>query len=65
MIILDRKNVIESRLDPEDKEGVILRPLRGALVELLMARAPLDDYREATNGKKGFVIRRWYPAGGI
>jgi hypothetical protein len=61
MIILDKRSVIESRLDPKGGEGVVVRPLKEALVELLRVRAPLDDYREEANGKKGFVIRRWYP----
>ena len=64
MIILDRERVIESRLSPKGKGGgVVVRPLREALVELLGVRVPLDDYGEAADGKKGFVIRRWYPDG--
>jgi cell wall-associated NlpC family hydrolase len=64
MIILDRGRVIESRLDQKDKGGgVVVRPLKEALAELLVRRVPMDDYRETTNGGKGFVIRRWYPGG--
>jgi len=64
MILLDRKRVIESRLDPSGKGGgVIVRPLREALMELLKGRVPLDEYPSAAvKGVKGFVIRRWYPA---
>jgi len=64
MILLDRKRVIESRLDPSGKGGgVIVRPLREALMGLLKGRVPLDEYPSAAvKGVKGFVIRRWYPA---
>jgi hypothetical protein len=65
MIVLDRERIIESRLDPKVGEGVVVRPLRRALVELLKLRFPLDDFSAAKSGKKkGFVIRRWYPEGG-
>jgi len=64
MIVLDRRRVIESRLDSKGGDGVVVHPLREALMELLLMRAPLNDYREATEGKKGFVVRRWYPGGG-
>ena len=66
MIILDRERVIESRLDPKGKGGgVVVRPLREALVELLTVRVPLDQYQPAAaKGVTGFVIRRWYPHGG-
>jgi len=64
MIVIDGKREIESRLDPKGKGGgVVVRPLREALIELLRTRSPLDVYREITDGKKGFVIRRWYPEG--
>ncbi len=64
MIVLDRERLIESRLDCGGKGGgVMVRPLRGALVELMKWRVPLDGYQATTpNGEKGFVIRRWYPA---
>jgi hypothetical protein len=60
-IVLDRDRLIESRLDCGGTGGgVVVRPLRQALDELLRRRKPLDDY--GTAGKrKGFVIRRWYP----
>jgi cell wall-associated NlpC family hydrolase len=65
MIVLDRKREIESRLDKRGNGGVVVRPLREALNELLKSRVPLDDYpTAAANWVKGFVIRRWYPAGG-
>jgi hypothetical protein len=64
MIVIDRERLIESRLDPEGNGGgVIVRPLREALIELLKTRRPLNDYSEAAEGEKGFVVRRWYPSG--
>jgi len=66
MIVLDRKRLIESRLDPTGKGGgVVDHPLREALIRLFNVRVPLDEYPPAVaNGEKGFVIRRWYPDGG-
>jgi hypothetical protein len=62
-IVLDRERLIESRLDCGGKGGgVIVRPLRQALDELLRRRKPLDDYDAAGKGIKGFVLRRWIPA---
>jgi len=65
-IVLDRERVIESRLGPTGKGGgVIVRPLREALMGLLKERVPLDAYPPAAaRGVKGFVIRRWYPDSG-
>ena len=61
-IVLDRERLIESRLDCGGTGGgVIVRPLRQALGELLRSRKPFDDYGSVGTGK-GFVIRRWYPA---
>jgi hypothetical protein len=67
MIVIDGQRIIESHLDCHGKkDGVRVRPLREALVELLKKRVPLDDYTAATvRGVKGFVIRRWYPAFGL
>jgi len=64
MIVYDRKRIIESRLDCGGKnDGVAFRGLRETLRELLQSRSPLDSWTDAkVNGKKGFVIRRWYPA---
>jgi cell wall-associated NlpC family hydrolase len=62
LIILDRQRVIESRLDCKGKgSGVRIRPLAEALDEIMKTRMPLNDYTAGENGKKGFVIRRWYP----
>ncbi len=65
MIVFDRERIIESVPDSGGNGGgVRVRPLREALAGLLKARLPLDDYAKAAGtGAKGFVIRRWYPAG--
>ncbi len=62
MIVLDRERVIESRLDCSGKNGgVKVRPVREALVGVMKTRTPLDSYKDGgTNGKKSFVIRRWF-----
>ncbi len=60
LIVLDQERVVESRLDCKTGQGVVLRPLKQALVELLRQRQPLDDYRKLHPGSKGFVVRRWY-----
>jgi cell wall-associated NlpC family hydrolase len=66
MIVLDRERLIESSLASSGRGGgVRVRPLREALAELMKGRVPLDSYQAAAGkGKKGFVIRRWYTAGG-
>lgn len=66
MIVYDRNRIIESRLDCGGKNGgVAFRGLRETLRELLQSRSPLDSWTDAkVNGKKVFVIRRWYPADG-
>ena len=60
-IVLDRERLIESRLKCNGSGGVIVRPLREALTELVRHRKPLDAYGTAGKGK-GFVLRRWFPA---
>jgi hypothetical protein len=66
IIVYDHERIIESRLDCEGKKGgVAFRGLRETLRELLQARSPLDTWVDANgNGKKGFVVRRWYPTDG-
>ena len=69
IVILDRENVIESRLDYEKyKEGfeggVRIRQLKEVLMEVIENRVPVDDYKKKLKeGKKKFVIRRWYEKG--
>ena len=66
IIILDKNRVIESRLDYDmEKEGnqggVRIRKLKEVLTETLKTRIPVDNYEDAVEeGKKKFVIRRWY-----
>ena len=66
IIILDKNRVIESRLDYDKEEegnqgGVRIRKLKEVLSETLKARKPVDNYEdEVEEGKKKFVIRRWY-----
>ncbi len=62
IIVLDRERTIESRLDCGGTAGgVVVRPLRQALTGIMKGRvavnAPGDIPRQ---GKKTFVIRRWY-----
>ncbi len=61
-IILDRQWVIESRLGCRSRNGgVVVRPLREVLTELMGSRTPLNDpVAIRDRGEKGFVIRRWY-----
>jgi hypothetical protein len=63
MIVIDRERLIESRLDPKGNGGgVTVRPLLGALLEIMKARVPQDEYQAtAADGTKCFVVRRWYP----
>ncbi|MRR33954.1 peptidoglycan endopeptidase [bacterium] len=62
IIVIDRERVIESRLDCDAQGGgVVISGLRERLSELLKTRVPLDSWQGGTvNGKKGFVVRRWY-----
>ena len=67
MIVIDGQRIIESQMDCHEKrDGVRVRPLREALIEIRKKRVPLDDFTAATvRGVKGFVIRRWYTADGL
>jgi len=68
IIAIDRDRVIESRLECDGPGGgVVISGLKERLREILKTRTPLDSWQEgAVNGRKGFVVRRWYPpaAGG-
>jgi hypothetical protein len=62
LIVLDRGEVIESRLDcANPANGVIVRQLRQVLAALLQTRKPAD--RPTGSGEKSFVVRRWYSSG--
>ncbi len=61
LIVLDRERLIESHLDCAGRSGgVRVRPLSATLHEIMKGRTPLDRYPDASSGKKGFVVRRWY-----
>jgi hypothetical protein len=62
LIVLDRERLIESRPDCTGTAGgVRVRPLRGALEEIMKKRKPLDDLVKENAGEgKWFVVRRWY-----
>lgn len=66
IIAIDRQRVIESRLDCEGNGGgVVISGLKERLREILKTRSPLDSWQEGTvNGRKGFVVRRWYQQAG-
>jgi hypothetical protein len=62
IIVLDKNNIIESRLGDSKKGkdgGVIIRDLKTALGLLLEERAPADKYDDV-NREKQFVVRRWH-----
>lgn len=62
VMVLDRERVIESRLVcGSPAEGVRIRPLHGALLEILKNRKPVDS---PAKGGKEFSVRRWYGAAG-
>jgi len=57
IIVLDREQIIDSRLD---QGGVRVRGLKEALEDILKERIPVDDYNDNFGkSKKRFVIRRW------
>lgn len=66
IIVLDRDRTIESRLDYDtrlegNQGGVRIRPLKEVLEETLQERVPVNQYSDAVEeGKKKFVVRRWY-----
>ena len=61
IIVLDHGEVIESRLYCDGrKNGVIIKPLKERLHEILSARNPSNSLGAKGNvSKKTFVIRRW------
>ena len=66
IIVIDRDRTIESRLDYDTKlkgnqGGVRIRTLKEVLEETLQERVPVNQYSDVVEeGKKKFVIRRWY-----
>jgi len=65
LIILDRNQVIESRLScNRDNDGVIITPLLRRLKEVMKLRHPMDDLSgKGGREKEEFVIRRWFGIG--
>jgi hypothetical protein len=67
VVILSKEYVIESRIDYDKYKkgpqgGVRIRRLKEVLVEIMERRVPVDSYKDKVeDGKKKFVIRRWYP----
>ncbi|UFS71551.1 NlpC/P60 family protein [Geomonas sp. RF6] len=61
MIVLDRETLIESTMGCAGGGGVHRAPLKGALAKLMKSRQPLDAWVADTPGRKGFVVRRWFP----
>ena len=67
IIVVDQERAIESRIEygptAGQRDGVLVRPLRTVLAEVMQGRSPADRYEEQQGrGRKTFVIRRWYPA---
>lgn len=66
MIILNESEVIQSRADYGTEtvgfqDGVKIRPLKDVLDELLASRVAVNSIDDTVpDGKKKFVIRRWY-----
>ncbi len=62
IILLDRENVIESRLKcgKPGNGGVVTTPLKARLSEIMRTRRPIDVWPAGEKSKDAFVIRRWY-----
>lgn len=63
IIVIDRERTIESRLDCGGTAGgVVVRPIRQTLAGIMKGRVAVNHHDNAAlQGKKTFVIRRWYP----
>jgi len=62
IIVLDRKTVIESRLEctAPGHGGVVTTPLLQRLEEIMRTRRPLDSWPKESKQRDGFVVRRWF-----
>jgi len=62
LIVIDRENVIESRLECNKAGfgGVVVSSLRKRLGEIMKNRQPADQWDTTIHSKKRFVIRRWF-----
>ncbi|MDU0458647.1 MAG: peptidoglycan endopeptidase [Geobacteraceae bacterium] len=62
VIVLDRENAIESRLEcgKPGHGGVVVTPLDQRLREIMRSRRPADIWPAGSRSKEMFVVRRWY-----
>ena len=62
MIILNKDYLIESRRAANNAGGTKIRPLKDVLVETMKGKTAANDYYgdPKVDGKKNFVIRRWF-----
>lgn len=61
MMVLDEDSIIESTMGCTGRSGVVLTPIRDALVKLMRSRKAADRYPEGDAAEKSFVVRRWLP----
>lgn len=60
VVVIDEHRASESRLYATgERSGVVIRPLRQRLIEIMGEKVPADEWREDPALKR-FVIRRWY-----
>jgi len=62
VIVLDRENAIESRLEcgKPGHGGVVITRLSKRLQEIMRTRRPVDAWPAGSRSKEIFVVRRWY-----
>ena len=62
VIVLDRENAIESRLEcgKPGNGGVLTTPLAQRLREIMRTRQPVDAWQGSGKSQDLFVVRRWY-----
>lgn len=62
LIVLDKQNVIESRLDCDQPGygGVVITPLRQRLEQIMRTRQPANEWPQGSKQKDLFVVRRWF-----
>jgi len=66
MIVLDKDNIIQSRVDydydtPGNQSGVRVLPMVPLIKKLMESYVPVDSYdTEVPEDMNKFVIRRWY-----
>ena len=62
MIVLDKDRLIESRRGANDTGGTKVRSLKDVLTQTMKEKTAANDYYgdPRVDGKKNFVIRRWF-----